>query len=203
MAYSKAALKMARTAFNRSAGQYKRYYGIDPDIYLEGVHTPKGYERALESMRYDVEREKILAEVAEREAREAAERAKKEFEAELSINNYKDLLQQIPYQATISTAAMQAEERAAEALIAIIDRAVTIYGYIDTWERLAPYATATDQRLERLIIAIYDKQYNTNLRFGERDAQGEVGRRAFIRDIEQFAADLGVNAGVLAYSLVE
>lgn len=203
MAYSKAALKQAQTAFNRVAGQYRRYYNINPESYIEGATTPRDYEKALEALRYDLEREKIAAEIAEYEARLEADRARKEFEAQLSIENFKQTIRTIPYQAAISTGAQLAEERTAEVIITIIDRAVSIHGYIDTWERLQPYAAATDLRIERLIVAIYSKIYNTNTHFGIRDEPGDTGRAVFERDMEQFAADLGVTAGEIIKSITE
>lgn len=54
-----AAYKAALTHFNRVGGQLKRHHNIDPASYLEGVHTQKGIERALDQMRYDAEREDI------------------------------------------------------------------------------------------------------------------------------------------------
>lgn len=203
MAYSKAALKQAQTSFNRAAGQYRRYYGIDTSKYIEGATTPRQYEKALEALRYDVEREKIAVELAEYEARVTAEQAQKEFEAQLSIENYKQTIRTIPYQSTISRGAQLAEERTAEVVLTIIDRAVSIHGYIDTWERLQPYAASTDLRIERLIMAIYSKMYNTNTHFGIRDEPGDAGRAAFEREMEQFAADLGVTAGEIIKSITE
>ena len=54
-----AAYKAALTHFNRVGGQLKRHHNIDPASYLEGVHTQKGIERALDQMRFDAEREDI------------------------------------------------------------------------------------------------------------------------------------------------
>ena len=49
----------ALKAYNRTAGQLKRYYDINPAEYLEGVKTAKGVERALASLRRETERQQI------------------------------------------------------------------------------------------------------------------------------------------------
>ena len=45
--------------FNRTAGQLKRHYDVNPAQYLEGVKTAKGVERALASLRREAERQQI------------------------------------------------------------------------------------------------------------------------------------------------
>lgn len=45
--------------FNRAAGQLKRHYDVNPAEYLEGVHTAKGVERALASLRREAERQQV------------------------------------------------------------------------------------------------------------------------------------------------
>lgn len=200
--FSRAALKAAEIAFNRSAGQYRRYYGIDTSVYTEGVHTPKGYERALAEMRRDIERERIAQQVAAREAEERARIEREEFEAQLSISNFKEFLSQNMVSIR-SAAAWAAAEKSLNAILSIIDRAADIHGYTTTWERLQPYAAGADDKLERLILAIYSKHYNTNNFWGIPDQQGETGRNRYIHDMESFAADLGVNAGVLVYAVFD
>lgn len=49
----------ALTSYNRVAGQLKRHYDVNPAQYLEGVHTAKGVERALVSLRREAERQQI------------------------------------------------------------------------------------------------------------------------------------------------
>lgn len=49
----------ALKAYNRTAGQLKRHYYVNPAEYLEGVHTAKGVERALTSLRREAERQQI------------------------------------------------------------------------------------------------------------------------------------------------
>ena len=49
----------ALISYNRTAGQLKRHYDVDPAAYLEGVHTAKGVERALASLRREAERQQI------------------------------------------------------------------------------------------------------------------------------------------------
>ena len=49
----------ALKAYNRTAGQLKRYYDVNPAEYLEGVKTAKGVERALASLRREAERQQI------------------------------------------------------------------------------------------------------------------------------------------------
>lgn len=51
--------KEALKHFNRTAGQLKRHYDLKPSEYLEGVHTAKGIERALASLRREAERQQI------------------------------------------------------------------------------------------------------------------------------------------------
>ena len=62
--------KEAITAFNRSAGQIRRYHPeIDTSEYISGVTTAKGAKRALDRLKFDVEQEEISARVAEYEER--------------------------------------------------------------------------------------------------------------------------------------
>ena len=49
----------ALKTYNRTAGQLKRHYDVNPVEYLEGVHTVKGVERALKSLRREAERQQI------------------------------------------------------------------------------------------------------------------------------------------------
>ena len=49
----------ALKAYNRTAGQLKRHYDVNPAEYLEGVHTAKGVERALASLRREAERQQV------------------------------------------------------------------------------------------------------------------------------------------------
>lgn len=49
----------ALISYNRVAGQLKRYYDVNPAEFLEGVHTAKGVERALASLRREAERQQI------------------------------------------------------------------------------------------------------------------------------------------------
>ena len=51
--------KEAIKDYNRTAGQLKRHYDVNPAEYLEGVHTVKGVERALASLRREAERQQI------------------------------------------------------------------------------------------------------------------------------------------------
>ena len=51
--------KEALKQFNRTAGQLKRHYDVNPADYLEGVHTAKGVERALTSLRREAERQQV------------------------------------------------------------------------------------------------------------------------------------------------
>lgn len=51
--------KEALKQFNRTAGQLKRHYDVNPADYLEGVHTAKGVERALASLRREAERQQV------------------------------------------------------------------------------------------------------------------------------------------------
>lgn len=51
--------KEALKAYNRTAGQLKRHYDINPVEYLEGVKTAKGVERALAALRREAERQQI------------------------------------------------------------------------------------------------------------------------------------------------
>ena len=68
----------ALTSFRRSAGQYRKRYGIDTSSYLEGVHTKRGAERALDKLKYDVER----IQIDQRLEKYEKERPIKEFERE-------------------------------------------------------------------------------------------------------------------------
>lgn len=51
--------KEALKSYNRTAGQLKRHYDVNPAEYLEGVKTAKGVERALASLRREAERQQV------------------------------------------------------------------------------------------------------------------------------------------------
>lgn len=193
MGFSKAALKAERIHFNRVAGQLRRYYGIESNQYLEGVHTPSGYRRAIEQMKLDIEREQIELRVAEREARQQAELEQKEAAALFEINNIKAVLENdMVY---VKSAYAQSDVRdSINIIFSTIDEAVYQHGAIDTVERLRPWASAADSRLNKLAFAIYDKYYNTNTGWYRTDDAGELGRSRYRADIERLAAELGVAA---------
>ena len=62
--------KAALTAFRRSAGQIRRYHpDIDTGVYLSGVTTAKGVNKALNQLKFDVEQKEIAKRVAAYEER--------------------------------------------------------------------------------------------------------------------------------------
>ena len=84
--------KAALTHFNRVGGQLKRHHNIDPASYLEGVHTEKGIERALDQMRYDAEREDIDRAIEDYERRldDLLDEQMKEEDLEEKERQYQD-----------------------------------------------------------------------------------------------------------------
>lgn len=81
--------KAAVTAFNRSAGQIRRYHPeIDTGEYLSGVTTAKGAERALKQLKFDVEQIEIAERVAQYEER--LESIYQEMLKEESIERFED-----------------------------------------------------------------------------------------------------------------
>lgn len=81
--------KVAVTAFNRSAGQIRRYHPeIDTGEYLSGVTTAKGAERALKQLKFDVEQIEIAERVAQYEER--LESIYQEMLKEESIERFED-----------------------------------------------------------------------------------------------------------------
>ena len=65
----------ALASYNRTAGQLKRYYDVDPQSYLEGVHTQKGVERALRELRREAERQQVERAVEQYEKYTRTERS--------------------------------------------------------------------------------------------------------------------------------
>lgn len=84
--------KAALQHFNRVGGQLKRHHNIDPASYLEGVHTQKGIERALDQMRFDAEREDIDRAIEDYERRldEALEEELKEEDIQEKERQYEE-----------------------------------------------------------------------------------------------------------------
>lgn len=84
--------KQALTHFNRVGGQLKRNHNIDPASYLEGVHTLKGIERALDRMRFDAEREDLdrAIEEYERSFNEALEEQLRQEDLEETERRYEE-----------------------------------------------------------------------------------------------------------------
>lgn len=81
--------RAAVTAFNRSAGQIRRYHPeIDTGEYLSGVTTAKGAQRALEQLKFDVEQIEIAERVAQYEER--LESIYQEMLKEESIERFED-----------------------------------------------------------------------------------------------------------------
>lgn len=81
--------KAAVTAFNRSAGQIRRYHPeIDTSEYISGVTTAKGAQRALEQLKFDVEQIEIAKRVVQYEER--LESIYQEMLKEESIEKFED-----------------------------------------------------------------------------------------------------------------
>ena len=61
-----------------------------------------------------------------------------------------------------------------------------------TADELSKWMTKHDRGIERLALAIYDEEYNTNTRYYEKDEQGNKGRMAYFRDMRSLANSLKV-----------
>ena len=183
--------KEALTHFKRVGGQFARYYGIDYLSYLTGVKTPAGVARALDEMRRDVEREQITRRVEEREAREEQERQRKEELAQMEIDNIKYQIENLIYGAQ-SGYAKEDIRQSVNVILEIIDSSVEKYGAITAVEWLRPWALNASDKLARLALAIYDRDYNTNSNWFRVDRAGDVGRNNYINDMQTFAANMGV-----------
>ena len=190
--------KEALTHFKRVGGQFARYYGVDYLSYLTGVSTPAGIERALKEMRFDVEQEQITRRIEEREAREAEERRQAEELAQMEIDNIKYQIESLIYSAQ-SGYAKDDIRQSVNVIIEIIDDSVERYGAETAVEWLRPWALNASDKLERLAIAIYDSDYNTNNFWYRADRAGEVGRNNYINDMQSFAAQMGVPCPPLYY----
>ena len=74
--------KQAMTAYNRTAGQLKRYYDVDPAKYIEGKTTVRGVERALKELRREAERQQVDKAVKEYEVKRFRQRRAKIIESQ-------------------------------------------------------------------------------------------------------------------------
>ena len=74
--------KQAMTAYNRTAGQLKRYYKVDPAKYIEGKTTTAGVERALKELRREAERQQVEKAVKEYEVKRFRQRRAKIIESQ-------------------------------------------------------------------------------------------------------------------------
>ena len=70
--------RQAMTAYNRTAGQLKRYYDVDPAKYIEGKTTARGVERALSELRREAERQQVERAVEKYEKYTRVERSFKQ-----------------------------------------------------------------------------------------------------------------------------
>ena len=70
--------RQAMTAYNRTAGQLKRYYDVDPAKYIEGKTTTAGVERALKELRREAERQQVERAVEKYEKYTRVERSFKQ-----------------------------------------------------------------------------------------------------------------------------
>ena len=183
--------KEALTHFKRVGGQFARYYGIDYLSYLTGVKTPAGVKRALEEMRFDVEQEQITRRIEEREAREEAKRKEEEQLAQMEIDNIKYQIESLTYSAQ-SGYSREDMSRSVNLILEIIDDSVERYGAVTAVEWLRPWALNASDKLARLALAIYDRDYNTNSNWFRVDRAGDIGRNNYINDMHTFAANMGV-----------
>lgn len=174
------------TSARRSAGQYRRYgYNISYDF--SNIKT----RRQAEQAKTDIELQVIRQRVERREEQERRERERKTKEAALKIDNIKAMLLDA---ARANRASAQSDmQTSAYRLLSIIDYAVDKYGEITTAERLEKFAAGFYEKLIKIVRAIYDDYYNTNLIPFIPDEAGETGRNRYINSIEKFAADLGVS----------
>lgn len=74
--------KQAMTAYNRTAGQLKRYYKVDPAKYIEGKTTTAGVERALKELRREAERQQVEKAVKEYEVKRFRQKRAKIIESQ-------------------------------------------------------------------------------------------------------------------------
>lgn len=96
----------ALSSFNKSAGQLKRYYDINPESYLEGVKTVKGVERALKQMRFEAEQQQVTRAVEkyEKETRvlRAFKREQRKIERAQTPKFYFDEAKQAAYEKEVA-----------------------------------------------------------------------------------------------------
>lgn len=74
--------RQAMTAYNRTAGQLKRYYNVDPAKYIEGKTTVRGVERALTELRREAERQQVEKAVKEYEVKRFMKKRAKIIESQ-------------------------------------------------------------------------------------------------------------------------
>ena len=186
------ALKNLLAKFNRTAGQLKRYYDIDPLSFLKDKLTKKNIEKSLADMKREAERQKIAREVAEREARQEEARKQEEIMNKLEVDNILYMIKAMADSAKTPLARAEIQNSADVILRIIRDSIQTWNDYNFTAKALREWMEKHDRGLERLACAIYDEEYNTNLKYYERDEAGDRGRMTYAHDMASLASALKV-----------
>lgn len=194
------ALKQAIIHFNRVAGQYRRYYGIEGSDFLQGKpRTIRQVEKALAKMQIQATHESAMYKIQAEQAKRERKLAQDAQLAQIKIDNIMDMLDRC----IANTRRRQSREAVTNSVETI--RAI-IFEAIDTWadggdnereliwiaNQLQKYASEIDSKLEKLALAIYDKEYNTNSNPFIRDDAGDAGRAKYKNDISRLAKLLRV-----------
>lgn len=92
-------------------------------------------------------------------------------------------------------------EFTANILKSMIKKCVMRVGYTKTYNRLKEWAVDFQDKLVKLVLAIYSKYYNTNRGAYRRDKFGNNGRTRFVYDITMLAKCLKVRVPAAVASL--
>lgn len=186
---------------HRVWGQSRRYFGGVSFEEYTGYKRVK-YRRnisqaSINRLQAQIDRvrsreQKLLKkEVIYRQKTEAREETEAEiFIAELAIDNLMNMIEAAVLSASTTRGAIDIE-RTANFIRGRIADAVEDHGAPFVVERLTEWAADYEAKIQRLILAIYDPEYNTNAVAGRQDLAGNKGRSKFYRTISGLMEAIG------------
>ena len=136
--------------------------------------------------------ERLHLQVLEQERREEQKKATENAMALVKIDNIIYMIKDIADSAKTPIARTEIQNSADVILRMINDSLNTWNEPKFTADELSKWMTKHDRGIERLALAIYDEEYNTNTRYYEKDEQGNKGRMAYFRDMRSLANSLKV-----------
>lgn len=170
---------------HRVWGQSRRYFGQQSFEEYTG-YTAVKYRRNISQASINRLQRKI--------DRVRGERAR----IKLAIDNLMGIITNAILSAHTTRGAIDIE-RTANFVRGRIMAAIEDNGVESVISALLTWAADYEAKIQRLILAIYDPEYNTNEVAGRRDAKGEIGRSKFYRTIESLMLAIGADGWESVY----